>query len=254
MFSVSWRRNSIGERRRRSSQRCRIPGQLIGSAPRPQTGAAPEETPPGGEEGRVIIVGYGRVGALIGDMLHVHKIPFIAVDSDARFVARARAAGKRVYYGDASRPDYLRRCGVETARAVVVTMDLPSANEAVVETTRSIRRDVTLVARARDAAHARALYGLGLTDAVPETFEAAQDKPTCRSERFPDAWPHHRRYPARGSPPGAHRYPPRYAPPAARRARRYARVPPMDSGDEPLPMIKRGPFSMPMGGSLFDAD
>ena len=31
-------------------------------------------------------------------------------------------------------------------------------------------------------------------------------------------------------------------------ARRYARVPPMDSGDEPLPMIKRGPFSMPMGG------
>ena len=30
--------------------------------------------------------------------------------------------------------------------------------------------------------------------------------------------------------------------------RRYARVPPMDSGDEPLPMIKRGPFSMPMGG------
>ena len=148
-------------------------GQRIGSAPRPQTGAAPEETPPGGEEGRVIIVGYGRVGALIGDMLDVHKIPFIAVDSDARLVARARAAGKRVYYGDASRPDYLRRCGVETARAVVVTMDSPSANEAVVETTRSIRRDVTLVARARDAAHARALYGLGVTDAVPETIEAS---------------------------------------------------------------------------------
>ena len=72
-----------------------------------------------------------------------------------------------------SRPDYLRRCGLETARAVVVTMDSPSANEAVVETTRSIRRDVTLVARARDAAHARALYGLGVTDAVPETIEAS---------------------------------------------------------------------------------
>ena len=71
------------------------------------------------------------------------------------------------------RPDYLRRCGVETVRAVVVTMDSPSANEAVVETTRSIRRDVTLVARARDAAHARALYGLGVTDAVPETIEAS---------------------------------------------------------------------------------
>ena len=148
-------------------------GQRIGSAPRPQAGAAPEETPPGDENGRVIIVGYGRVGALIGDMLDVHKIPFIAVDSDARLVARARAAGKRVYYGDASRPDYLPRCGLETARAVVVTMDSPSANEAVVAITRSLRRDVTLVARARDAKHARALYQLGVTDAVPETIEAS---------------------------------------------------------------------------------
>ena len=148
-------------------------GQRVGSAPRPQAGAAREETPPGDEDGRVIIVGYGRVGALIGDMLDVHKIPFIAVDSDPRLVARARAAGKRVYYGDASRPDYLRRCSLETARAVVVTMDSPSANEVVVATTRSLRLDVTLVARARDAKHARALYQLGVTDAVPETIEAS---------------------------------------------------------------------------------
>src|SRR5271166_2043177 len=75
------------------------------------------------------------------------------------------------------------------------------------------------------------------SDATDLPATNAQDKPTCRSERFPDAWPQHRRYPTRGSPPGAHRYPPRYAPPAARRARRYARVPPMDSGDEPLPMM-----------------
>ena len=67
--------------------------------------------------GRVVIVGYGRVGALIGDSLDVHKIPFVAVDSDARSRHAGRAANKRVYYGDASRPDYPRRCGVETARA-----------------------------------------------------------------------------------------------------------------------------------------
>ena len=106
-------------------------------------------------------------------MLDVHKIPFVAVDNDARLVARARAAGKRVYYGDASRSAYMRRCGIEAARAVVVTMDLPKANEAVVETTRQLRRDVTLVARARDADHARGLYDLGVTDAVPETIEAS---------------------------------------------------------------------------------
>jgi CPA2 family monovalent cation:H+ antiporter-2 len=131
------------------------------------------EAPPEGDAPRVIIAGYGRVGALIGDMLDVHKIPFIAVDSDPRVAARGREAGKPVYYGDASRPEYLRRCGVEGARAVVVTMDSPVANEAVVETTRRLRSDVTLVARARDADHARKLYDLGVTDAAPETIEAS---------------------------------------------------------------------------------
>jgi monovalent cation:H+ antiporter-2, CPA2 family len=146
-------------------------GALVGSLPRGAERAP--EIPPESESSRVIIVGYGRVGALIGDMLDGHAIPFIAVDSNAGVTSRARSDGKPVYYGDASRPEYLRRCGLETARAVVVTMDSPTANEAVVETTRRLRPDVTLVARARDADHARALYELGVTDAVPETIEAS---------------------------------------------------------------------------------
>ena len=146
-------------------------GARIGAARRADARAP--EIPPGSEQSRVIVVGYGRVGALVGDMLDRHKIPFIAVNSDASVTSRARSDGKPVYYGDASRPEYLRLCGVESARAVVVTMDSPKSNEAVVETTRRLRPDVTLVARARDAEHARALYGLGATDAVPETIEAS---------------------------------------------------------------------------------
>jgi CPA2 family monovalent cation:H+ antiporter-2 len=145
-------------------------GSLISS---PRGPVRAPEVPPGSEASRVIIVGYGRVGALIGDMLDRHAIPFIAIDSSAGITSRARSDGKPVYYGDAARPEYLRLCGLETARAVVVTMDSPAANEAVVQATRDLRPDVTLVARARDADHARALYDLGVTDAVPETIEAS---------------------------------------------------------------------------------
>jgi CPA2 family monovalent cation:H+ antiporter-2 len=148
-------------------------GARLGSASRGAADAKAPEIPPDSEASRVIIVGYGRVGALIGDMLDRHAIPFIAVDSNAGITSQARSDGKPVYYGDAARPEYLRRCGLETARAVVVTMDSTIANEAVVETTRRLRPDITLVARARDADHARALYGLGVTDAVPETIEAS---------------------------------------------------------------------------------
>jgi K+:H+ antiporter len=146
-------------------------GARIGSTPRADARAP--EIPPESEASRVIVVGYGRVGALVGDMLDLHKIPFIAIDSNPSLTSRARSEGKPVYYGDAARPEYLRLCGLESARAVIVTMDSPAANEAVVETTRRLRPDVTLVARARDADHARALYRLGVTDAVPETIEAS---------------------------------------------------------------------------------
>ena len=131
------------------------------------------EAPPEDESHRVILVGFGRVGALIAEMLEVHKIPYIAVDSDANVIARARREGRPAYFGDASRPEFLRRCGIETARALVVTMDLPRANEKVVEIARKLRPDITLVARARDAKHASILYDLGVTDAVPETVEAS---------------------------------------------------------------------------------
>jgi CPA2 family monovalent cation:H+ antiporter-2 len=146
---------------------------LAGRLPAPALSPEAMEAPPEDEAHRVIIVGYGRVGALIGDMLDRHKIPYIAVDSDARSIAGQRQAGKPIYFGDATRPEFLRRCGIDTARALVVTMDAPRANEAVVAAARALRADITLVARARDAAHAKTLYELGVTDAVPETIEAS---------------------------------------------------------------------------------
>jgi CPA2 family monovalent cation:H+ antiporter-2 len=129
--------------------------------------------PPEEDGGRVIIVGYGRVGALIGEMLDAHRIRFIAVDVDPNLTARERRAGRPVYYGDASREEFLRRCGLETARALVITLDKASANEDVVAAARRLRPDVTIIARARDAEHARTLYDLGVSDAVPETIEAS---------------------------------------------------------------------------------
>jgi K+:H+ antiporter len=124
-------------------------------------------------ESRVLVVGYGRVGRLIGEMLARHKIPYLSIDSDPALVARERNAGKRIYFGDASRREFLRRCGIARARALVVTTNSPQAIELVVAAGRAERPDITIVARARDAHHAAKLYRLGVTDAVPETIEAS---------------------------------------------------------------------------------
>jgi len=121
----------------------------------------------------VLVVGYGRVGRLVGDMLGRHDIPWVAAERDPKLVEAGRRAGAEIFYGDASRAEFLRRCGLDTARALVVTMDNPEGNEVVVATARELRPDLTIVARARDARHAKRLYELGATDAVPETIEAS---------------------------------------------------------------------------------
>jgi CPA2 family monovalent cation:H+ antiporter-2 len=67
----------------------------------------------------------------------------------------------------------LERCGIATAKAVVVTMDAPGKVDEVVIAARALRPDLALIARARDDRHAVRLYKLGVTDAVPETTEAS---------------------------------------------------------------------------------
>ena len=125
------------------------------------------------EEGAVIVVGFGRVGTLVADMLTIHNIAFTAVDVNPQVTQRARKQGVAAWYGDATVPDLLMRIGLEKARAVVVTVSNTAFTDAVVKAVRELRADVHTIARARDAGHAQRLYQLGATDAVPETVEAS---------------------------------------------------------------------------------
>jgi monovalent cation:H+ antiporter-2, CPA2 family len=128
--------------------------------------------PPADHAKRVIVVGHGRVGQLVCDLLEKHAIAYIACDRDTVLVERWRRLGRPLYYGDASNPLFLRRCGVDEALGVIVTLDTAAVDD-VVKTARARRPDVMIVARAHDAQHARHLYTLGVTDTVPETIEAS---------------------------------------------------------------------------------
>jgi monovalent cation:H+ antiporter-2, CPA2 family len=86
---------------------------------------------------------------------------------------RKHALVHDVYYGDAADPKFLETCGLADAAGVIVTIHTHSLIDGVVEHVRAMRSDVLIVARARDADHARHLYELGATDAVPETVEAS---------------------------------------------------------------------------------
>jgi CPA2 family monovalent cation:H+ antiporter-2 len=134
--------------------------------------AATPALPPDDRMKRVIVVGHGRVGQLVCDLLDKHAVPYLATDRDAALVERWRGRGRPIYYGDASDPHYLRRCGLDEATGVIVTLDTQVVDD-VVRAVRNRRPDVMIVARAHDAQHARHLYTLRVTDTVPETIEAS---------------------------------------------------------------------------------
>jgi CPA2 family monovalent cation:H+ antiporter-2 len=114
-----------------------------------------------------------RVGRVVAELLAKHGIPYLAVDSNAEAVAKARDQGFPVYFGDIKQPDFMRLCGIRAASALVLTMDSPKSANLVVQMARGEREDLIVIARARDARHAGELYRLGATDAVPETIEAS---------------------------------------------------------------------------------
>jgi monovalent cation:H+ antiporter-2, CPA2 family len=138
-------------------------------------GAAPSELSmrPTGRQRHAIVVGYGRVGKVVCALLNEHRIPYIAADSDASTVTRDRRDGHDVYYGDAADPKFLEICGLANAAGVIITIHTHHLIDDIVEHVRAIRPDVLIVSRARDADHARHLYRLGATDAVPEAIEAS---------------------------------------------------------------------------------
>jgi CPA2 family monovalent cation:H+ antiporter-2 len=128
---------------------------------------------PSGGSGHAIVVGHGRVGQVVCAMLDRHQFKYIAVDNDAAAVPEQRRQGRTVFYGDATNPEFLKSCGLMEAAAVIVTINQPEGIDEIVTQVRALRKDMLVVSRARDADHARHLYQIGVTDAVPETIEAS---------------------------------------------------------------------------------
>jgi CPA2 family monovalent cation:H+ antiporter-2 len=128
---------------------------------------------PQGGEAHAIVIGHGRVGRVVCDLLKEHGVPYIAADSDAASVTRDRKEDKTVFYGDAVDPLFLKACGVLEATGVIVTINARETVDEIVRHVRLLRPDVLIIARARDEAHARHLYAIGASDAVPETIEAS---------------------------------------------------------------------------------
>jgi glutathione-regulated potassium-efflux system ancillary protein KefC len=122
---------------------------------------------------QVIIVGFGRYGQIIGRVLLANGIQPTVLDYDSEAVEGIRRFGLKVFYGDATRLDLLRKAGAADARVLVVAIDDVEQSLSLVDMAREHFPALQIVARARNVQHLYQLRDRGVTLIERETFDSA---------------------------------------------------------------------------------
>lgn len=128
----------------------------------------PEAAPPGS----VIVMGYGRFGQIVTQMLHARGLDVVLIDTRPSQIEQSSRFGWKVYYGDGFRPDVLRAAGAAQARLLIVTTGGawdPHRLDAV----RQAFPHLKIIVRAHDRLHYMRLVAADLPLAVRELFHSA---------------------------------------------------------------------------------
>lgn len=108
-------------------------------------------TPPPLEEGlagHVAIIGYGRVGRHIADLLELVKIPYLVVEENSERGAELAGRGVPTLLGDAANSEVLSHAGLVRARALAVTVSDEADSELIVAAARDMAPTLPIIARA----------------------------------------------------------------------------------------------------------
>jgi K+:H+ antiporter len=121
----------------------------------------------------VIICGFGRIGQNLANILREMKIPYVALDLDHSLIREAWEAGENVFYGDSTHTEILQKAELEHASALIITFDDAHIAKHIIQSTRSINRDIPIIVRSKDEQYMEILHDAGASNVVPESFEAS---------------------------------------------------------------------------------
>ncbi len=129
-----------------------------------------EET---GLRDHAIIVGYGRVGEIIGEALRAQKLAFVVIDENRRRVEKLRKRGLTAIYGDATAAGVLEAAGVGSARLLIVAIPQGFLKRRIIELAREANPQIDTAVRTHRASELAYLKDQGIGIAIMGTRETA---------------------------------------------------------------------------------
>ncbi len=121
----------------------------------------------------VLVVGFGRFGMVVAQILTSEGLEITAIDNRPDRIDYARKQGYKVYYGDATRPDVLAAAGAGKATLVAMCIENDKVMAKAIDLVREGFPDVLIFCRATDRAHALDLTKRGVDFQIRETFESS---------------------------------------------------------------------------------
>ncbi|MCF8708765.1 cation:proton antiporter [Rhizorhapis sp. SPR117] len=135
-----------------------------------------EEEPAGPDEavqGSALVIGYGRFGQTVAQMLMGHGCGVTLIDRKPAQIEMSSQFNMKVYYGDGTRVDLLRRAGGEKVRIIAFCIDGNGLDTATLRQVTEAFPQAAIFVRAYDRQHLLRLGGMDIAGVVREVFESA---------------------------------------------------------------------------------
>ena len=132
-----------------------------------------------------VIVGAGRVGSRIADVLKSFGLPLVVVELDHRRVENAQTDGIPVVYGDATHEIVLEAAEISTARLLVVTTPDVVTARTIITNAKRQNGELSVVARTSDPSFLPIFKEMGVNSVVLPEFEASLEMTRKSLLHFP---------------------------------------------------------------------
>ncbi len=132
-----------------------------------------EREGPSPDGANAVIVGYGRFGQTVGQMLLAQGIQVTLIDTDIEMIDVAGSFGAKVYYGDGTRLDMLRQAGAAEAELILFCLDGDQIEPEFIEAVHEAFPRAAIFVRAFDRRAFLKLRGAPIAGIVREVLELA---------------------------------------------------------------------------------
>jgi len=97
---------------------------------------------------RAVVVGYGPIGQTVARLLQDGGVEPVIIDMNLEATRRVRAEGRRVVYGDATRPEVLEAAGIRNAIALIISGPTPEQTSEIIRIARTLNPNARVITRA----------------------------------------------------------------------------------------------------------